>query len=1098
MLSQKTKLLKCFISVFCIMALILPFMSNVILAVVTQEDETVTLQTSKKHEGGEEQTQTVLDQYETIYDQTQYAYRIKDINILKMHDSTDTSFSDAFYCLDATKYFPGEMTIDYTNRGSLYDTSNSYVKDLNLTEEKYKGLVWLTKNMYLRKQEAHYKDNLLSKAFAEKIASDEENNVVPPTTLDLVKAYLTDDDIEVIQQWAMWYYTNGESNNTYQSLGSISVSLDGQNYGSFRDIIDKDSPRQEYAEILYNYLITGYQEAPEEETYPSIIKDKTPEVQFVDGRYKIGPFKIASGTTKETYTIKLIDEAGREIDASKYQIKISGEEEFTTKKLDEIFDQEFDIYIEDAELVNGMKLVLDYSKYETKASIWSPDDDQYQPATLITREKQEIHEEQSVSVNADLALRKYIVKIGDNEITSRTPKVYTNKLITGESTTAEYRHPKNPLEVNIGDKVVYEIRVYNEHSIAGTATQIVDYLPEGLSFVPTSESTINTKYGWKVDEEDDKIVRTAYTSSYTLNPFDKETNTISSTYVQIECYVEGNVKSGNILTNVAEITADDIDDRDSEPKTIEKSDIDSQTYKGKDSNKEDLTDSNYHYEGLQDDDDFEKLIVKSKTFDLALRKFTTTINGEKPEISREPVVDVTNLVDGTKTTATYTHPKDPLEVKQGDIVIYTLRIYNEGEIDGYADEITDYIPEGLGFIVGHNVNVDNYWKLPDDTGSGEYKTVKLSDIPNAIEHVDESDFSYLSEEDLIDGDGIDVVTGKVAITSSKLKYTENAETNLLKAFDPETMETLDYKDIQVACVVLDDEEIKDNLKNIAEISKDLDADGNEINDRDSVPNSLTETQRENYTTNLQDDDDFEDLVLNKKVFDLALRKFITQIGEEAVTTRIPIVGYEEEQITYTHPKDVLTVLNGDIVTYTLRIYNEGEIDGYASEVTDYLPEHVTFLPDHEVNVTYGWKMYDASGKETTDVTKAVTIKTDYLSKESSEDRDEDNLLKAFDKTEELSEENPDYRDLKVVVKVTDEKLPDGTILTNFAEISEDTDAFGNDVTDIDSDPDNLTEEQRNNYNSSYEDDDDYEPISVKYFDLSLLKIVTQAIKTEDR
>ena len=42
--------------------------------------------------------------------------------------------------------------------------------------------------------------------------------------------------------------------------------------------------------------------------------------------------------------------------------------------------------------------------------------------------------------------------------------------------------------------------------------------------------------------------------------------------------------------------------------------------------------------------------------------------------------------------------KEPVSVKKGDIVKYTLRIYNEGSIDGYASEITEDVPEGLEFI----------------------------------------------------------------------------------------------------------------------------------------------------------------------------------------------------------------------------------------------------------------------------------------------------------------------------------------------------------------------------------------------------------------
>ena len=46
---------------------------------------------------------------------------------------------------------------------------------------------------------------------------------------------------------------------------------------------------------------------------------------------------------------------------------------------------------------------------------------------------------------------------------------------------------------------------------------------------------------------------------------------------------------------------------------------------------------------------------------------------------------------------------------------------------------------------------------------------------------------------------------------------------------------------------------------------------------------------------------------------------------------------------------------GDIIIYTIRVYNEGSKDGYANEITDYLPEELEFLPDHEINQEYEWQ-----------------------------------------------------------------------------------------------------------------------------------------------
>ena len=118
-----------------------------------------------------------------------------------------------------------------------------------------------------------------------------------------------------------------------------------------------------------------------------------------------------------------------------------------------------------------------------------------------------------------------------------------------------------------------------------------------------------------------------------------------------------------------------------------------------------------------------------------------------------------------------------------------------------------------------------------------------------------------------------------------------------------------------------------------------------------------------------------------------MRKFITGLNDEGITNRIPEPTYDEEagKITYNHTKDPVEVVNGDIVVYTIRVFNEGEKAGYAEEVSDDIPEYLEFLPDNEINQTYRWVMYDEEGNETEDVSSAVKITTDYLSKAYGEE-----------------------------------------------------------------------------------------------------------------
>ena len=646
----------------------------------------------------------------------------------------------------------------------------------------------------------------------------------------------------------------------------------------------------------------------------------------------------------------------------------------------------------------------------------------------------------------DLALRKYITQVnGENVANTRVPVIDTTSLTTG--TTASYKHRKDPVAVTTGDKVIYNLTIYNEGQKPGRATKLQDQLPTGLVF----NRVVSGNFELDSYSETDNLLKLRRTSN-TDNLDAYNGTTLDSETIQIECTVTAvPTNKEQILTNVAwiseeydaesnvTITNEENADRDSVPGThpdVNKDNM--EDYTGN-NNQEDLTDDDYYFKGQEDDDDFEKL--KVVYFDLALRKFITGKN-DTALTGREPQVDVTNLADGTSTTATYNHPKNPIDMQRGDIVIYTIRVYNEGSMDGYANEITDYLPEELEFLPDHEINQEYEWQVSSD---GRHVTT-----------------DYLS----------------------KAKETSSRQ-NLLKAFDGTT---LDYKDVQIACRIKDTAEVGKILTNLAEITESKDSDGNDVVDRDSetdnvevptdedLPNYKDDESDQDYVPGQEDDDDFEKVKV--VYFDLALRKFITAVDDTEITNRIPQLSIGEDgNIDYNHTKDPVEVENGNIVTYTLRIYNEGMMAGYASRVKDDVPDGLEFLPDNEINQEYRWVLSE----------DGTSIETDYLSKEQ-EQTEGANLIKAFDPELGITDTNPDYRDLKIAFRVTEPNTSD-RILVNTAEISDDRDENNDPVDDIDSTPDN-----NNEWNE--EDDLDKEFVKVKYFDLALKKWVSKAIIIE--
>ena len=305
----------------------------------------------------------------------------------------------------------------------------------------------------------------------------------------------------------------------------------------------------------------------------------------------------------------------------------------------------------------------------------------------------------------------------------------------------------------------------------------------------------------------------------------------------------------------------------------------------------------------------------SNIYDLSLRKFITavkdTAKGTEEEVtSRIPQVDLTKLANGESTTATYTHPKDPVLVHTTDIVTYTIRIYNEGPQDAYASIVKDDIPDGLQFVQytegDGSLNAEYRWKLVDENDN------EVTDVSKAKYIVTD----YLSKEQ-------DKTPGA----------------NLLKGYEPDTMSELDYRDVKVQFKVTEPTTSDRILINYAQISKETDSSGNIVKDRDSTPNKWIDSE---------DDQDIEKVRV--QYFDLALRKWVTQaIVTENGKTVVTETGHKAED----NPEEVVKVdlkkskINNVTVKfkYSIRITNEGEIAGEATEIRDDIPNGLKFVAE---------------------------------------------------------------------------------------------------------------------------------------------------------
>ena len=1006
-----------------------------------------------------------------------YGYQQEGSKVWKIaeYDSENgrtANLSKTIYCIKGGPGFGssdmatgGVPTISkYTQKFNLKDLASipsTYSKILP-TGSNYNSLMWLLDNIYI--MPAIGTDNTTAR-------EEFLKSKIPNELYNLI----TDDDIDAVQQLAIWYFTNPSGDKYHYETSNFkinSIANVDSNYASMGDIFGDDGwDREDAIEALFQYYITNAKansnyKSTNNTTSPIEIVKSNATMTKVGSNYVAGPYKInqllnVDYTLNATFT----DINGTTITPSIGIKDVSGNVTAATKTLKELVGQEFYLIMPTSSNISGIKMTVNTSYTSKTVDYWSVADapTTEQPVVIVNETPLNFSDTTSIVVPKpfDLSLRKFITNINGTEITNRIPQVDVSKLASGEATTATYNHTKTPLKVAIGDVVTYTIRVYNEGDIDGYVEEITDHLPDQLEFIVDDQ--VNIEYGWKIASSTDlKTIKTEYLSkaNETTDGANKISafngTTLAYKDVKIKCRVVATDPMADKITNIADITkftdgdGNTVTDRDSQENNVNlPTGKDLENYRDSEINR-----GEEYIPGQQDDDDFEKLTLKE--FDLSLRKFITGVNGTAIT-NREPQVNVTPLKNGG-TTAIYNHPKTPVSVAIGDLVEYTIRVYNEAEIDGYVEEITDHLPDQLEFVTGNEINTKYGWVV-DSTNSKIIRTNYLSKAKEASEGA-----------------------------------------NKIKAFDGTK---LDYKDVKVVCKVVSTDPMPTKITNIADITKFTDGNGNTVTDRDSQENNVNipsdlpgykdDEIGKDYVPGQQDDDDFEKLKI--KEFDLALRKFITKVNNTEIKSRIPQVDTTPLKngtgttAIYNHSKEPVKVSLGAVVEYTIRVYNEGQVDGYVEEIKDHLPDQLEFIKDNETNKKYGW---------TVDSTDSKVIKTSYLCKANEKVAGE-NKIPAFDGTT-LS-----YKEVKVACKVVSTD-PMPSKITNLADISDFTDGEGNKVTDRDSKEDNVKipedrpgykdDESKKDYVPGQEDDDDFEKVTLVKFDLSLRKFITAVNNTE--
>ena len=499
--------------------------------------------------------------------------------------------------------------------------------------------------------------------------------------------------------------------------------------------------------------------------------------------------------------------------------------------------------------------------------------------------------------------------------------------------------------VQVGDEATFTITVTNQGTLDASTFDVTDYFPPG--FVLSATSPDNTEW---TDNGDD-------TATITAGPL------VVGASVDLTITLVAETASAGQVVNLAEISADDANDVDSTPDT-DPADDNQPAAPG--DNTDNVTDNT---NGDEDDHDIAGLIIDE--YDLAIAKdFTSDTSADG------------NAGDGV--------------IQPGDDATFTVTVTNQGTVDAADVEITDYLP--AGFVLSATAADSAAWTDNGDgtattsvgaiaatesvsvtititaiaTGAGPLvNVVEISsddgdDVDSTPDTDPDNEGGPGGEDDIDDApltvDAYDLALTKVYTSDTLGNATDGIIeigadiTFTITVFNQGTVDASDIEvtdfypsGFELSAVSSDSDAWTDNGDgtavttiaaiaaggsatvditltainptlgeniNAAEISND---DGRDI---DSTPNAdvgddgnITDNEIDNANGDEDDHDPAPFTVVEETVpvFDLALRKTL-QDGSNSASVAV-----------------------GDTVTWTITVFNQGEVAASDIDVIDYIP-----------------------------------------------------------------------------------------------------------------------------------------------------------------
>ena len=327
----------------------------------------------------------------------------------------------------------------------------------------------------------------------------------------------------------------------------------------------------------------------------------------------------------------------------------------------------------------------------------------------------------------DLSLRQYIKSINGEELAKTREPV--TEITYGKPA---YKHTKENIYPKNGDRITYAIRVYNEGTVDGKATQVKDYIPQGLKFAEDSE--INTLYGW-IKSDDGRTATTSYLNNKEIEKYTVYDIKYEEIYIDLIVDIEESQEMTR-LVNMATIMEDSGDDVDSTPGEVENPN--DAEYKREES---ETSTPNSYIAGEEDDNDFEN-VYTSYSVPLPYSLLIKKIDGIDSQYLNGATFD---LLDSDKNVV-----KTGVTANGGVLDFGSVYTFGIGTTTFYVRET--YTPEGYRNHLKYLVQVDLINEYDIATGLNTRVELDIKDIDIDTSIYDEIEISTKEQLRAIEND----------------------------------------------------------------------------------------------------------------------------------------------------------------------------------------------------------------------------------------------------------------------------------------------------------------------------------------------------------